>query len=36
MDLAVKRIIMRRLPEAIRQVNQGGVLAQYSGNRFFI
>jgi len=27
---------MWMLPGAIRQVNQGGVLAQYFGKRFFI
>lgn len=36
MDLAVRRKIIRLLPDTIRQVNQGGVLAQYFWNRFFI
>jgi len=36
MDLAVKCEIIWLLPEAIQQVNQGGVLAQYFGNRVFI
>jgi len=34
--LAVFGKIFQLLPEAIRELNQGGVLAQYLANLFFI